>query len=169
MIMVSRRRALLGAIAASALYAWPPMALAKPSMAEIAAATLACQRLSADYAFYVDTKDPEAYAALFAQDATLQLGAPAVGREAILATIKGILSRMPYSTRHVFSNFRIDVIDADHAVGTAYVEIYHFTPDAPPSGGFQPALLGVYTDTFVRTAQGWRFQTRALKGLSAKP
>jgi len=125
----------------------------------------ACERLSIAYAYHVDFGDYDAFADLFAIDGVLEAGRPSNGREALRTGIKK--SRSPLlRSRHVLTNVRIEVVDADHATGVTYLSLYRWVcdeaqPDGPlPLAG--PAGVGHYQDRFVRTAEGWRFAHRKL-------
>ena len=58
----------------------------------------------------------------------------------------------------------IDVVDEDRAVGLSYLVNYRYdspTGDAlVPAPAGAPKFVGEYHDTFVPTAQGWRFESR---------
>jgi hypothetical protein len=69
---------------------------------------------------------------------------------------------MNRTSKHVCTNLRVDVHDADHASGVVYLSLYRADDvgDGPgPLAG--PSLIGHYEDTFVRTSDGWRIATRA--------
>jgi len=124
-----------------------------------------CEELSIGYARAIDFRDYDDFIMLFAEEAVLDLGRPMLGREEIRASI----SQRPdgLRSRHVISNIFIDVIDADHARGISYLTLYrHLSGDPNPSREpvheALPAAVGHYQDQFVRTTDGWRFQSRTL-------
>lgn len=123
-----------------------------------------CARLSVAYARNVDFKDFEGFAALFAEDGVLEAGVRVQGRDTILQGLKQRDEKL--RSRHVITNVAIDVVDEDHATGTAYVTVYrHVGPEGDGAGPVplaSPALVGHYEDAFVRTAEGWRFAERVL-------
>ena len=81
-----------------------------------------CEELSIAYARAIDFRDYDDFIALFAEDAVLDVGRPAHGREAISAAI----ARRPDNlrSRHVLTNIFTDVVDADHARGISYLTLY---------------------------------------------
>jgi 3-phenylpropionate/cinnamic acid dioxygenase small subunit len=122
-----------------------------------------CEALSIAYARAIDFRDYDDFVALFAADGVLDVGRPMHGREAISASV----ARRPdeLRSRHVLSNIFIDVVDADHARGISYLTLYRCLRagvSAEPTDSTLPAAVGHYQDQFVRTADGWRFQSRTL-------
>jgi hypothetical protein len=122
-----------------------------------------CIALSNSYGHAIDFSDPDLMASLFAADGRwLPSGGSAQGPKAIHDYLARQVGR-PYVTRHILTNTRIEVIDRDHAKGTAYLTMYRYDPAHPESiKTLSPALVGVLTDEYVRTPQGWRFQLRKL-------
>jgi ketosteroid isomerase-like protein len=126
----------------------------------------ACLKLQAQYGVFADRGDVEGFTQLFAPDGSVQVPeAPAfVGHAAIRASIQA-LGAMGVTMRHVLTNGVVDVIDADTARGVSYLTVYNSTaePDASGQRPVQPpATVGEYADSFRRTPEGWRFQTRVL-------
>lgn len=135
----------------------------RPTQEETHRIEHACERLVLDYAHYRDTGDGDRYAALFAEDAVLVFPrASTTGR----AKIRSDFDRqgaIPWR-RHVTTNIRVVVLDADHAEGTSYVTVYggggppEPGASAPPLDG--PSAIGEYRDRYVRTPDGWRIAER---------
>ena len=125
-----------------------------------------CEALSNSYAHYLDFVDADGLAGLFAEDGVwFPSGRRLEGPNAIHDYWAAQAGR-PYVTRHVMSNTRIQVIDRDHAKGTAYLTMYRFDPAHPETiKSLEPALLGMMTDEYVRTPQGWRFKQRKLEAV----
>jgi hypothetical protein len=125
-----------------------------------------CEALSNSYAHYLDFVDADGLAGLFAEDGVwFPSGRRLEGPNAIHDYWAAQAGR-PYVTRHVMSNTRIEVIDRDHAKGTAYLTMYRFDPAHPETiKSLEPALLGMMTDEYVRTPQGWRFKQRKLEAV----
>jgi ketosteroid isomerase-like protein len=126
---------------------------------DVAAIERACERLVVAYTHLVDGGQAAAVADLFTEDGVWSAGrARYEGRDAIRAAFaqRQALDR---TSRHVCTNLAVDVIDADHATGLVYLTLYRFDGDGPRTP--EPDLVGDYRDTFVRTAGGWRFATRA--------
>ncbi|HEX9888213.1 MAG TPA: nuclear transport factor 2 family protein [Nitriliruptorales bacterium] len=118
----------------------------------------ACERLVIAYTHLVDGGEAAAVADLFAPDGVWSFGDERCeGREAI----RSAFARRQASdrtSRHVCTNLRVDVVDADHASGVVYVTLYRF--DGPGPASPDPVMVGDYRDRFVRTADGWRFDQR---------
>lgn len=133
----------------------------------------ACERLVLDFARYADEGEYEKVAALFAQEGTFtRRGETFCGRAAIADSIDALLQnrrsapKKPWwRIRHFCSNVMIDVTGPERALGTSYYTIYRYQgdpiEDIPPITG--PALIGGYADVFVRTAAGWRFESRDVR------
>jgi len=122
----------------------------------------ACERLSLDYSYHADHGESDAWAALFAEDAEMELfGQTHVGRAAIQAGVQN--GAAPQRTVHAISNVRIDVISATEAAGHVYISVY-----VAPKGEsvstlplLTPFAVGEYQDRYRKTAEGWRFARRA--------
>lgn len=112
------------------------------------------------YAWAVDDLDADAVAECFASDARLvfvSTGATVEGREAIRDFFRTALDPATGAeTTHAMTNTVITWSSTGEcAVRTAAI-VYRASPDA---GGV--AARGItYTDTCVRTPDGWRFATR---------
>jgi hypothetical protein len=67
-------------------------------------------------------------------------------------------------SRHVCTNLKLEILDADHAEGVTYLIL--FRHDGEPGRATSPAeapdMIGEYRDRFRRTPEGWRFQRRDL-------
>lgn len=114
------------------------------------------------YCFHFDCNEPEAVAALFTDDATIDYGpeAPTIhGAETIAATIAVGLDRTFAATSHHISNIRITFTDSDHAESACYVYAWHRYVDGSPDG----ELWGRYRHTFVREAGLWRIASLRLE------
>ena len=125
----------------------------------------ACTALFSDYARYVDFGQYEDFADLFTEQATLDLGFVLRGRQAIARSME----KRPKDlrSRHVLSNIHIDVTDAGHAQGIAYLSLYrHIGPESltnEPINFTQPAAIGHYSNEFELTEEGWRIATCRLE------
>lgn len=126
-----------------------------------------CRKLSIAYARHVDFKEYDLFVKLFAPEGELNLtGNPVVGHD----KLKKAMARRPdtLQSRHVLTNIYIHVIDEDHAEGISYLTLYRHegdNQDGAESGPREiagPAAVGHYSDTFIRTAGGWRFSRRTL-------
>ena len=124
--------------------------------------TAACERLSLDYAHFADNGDTAAWAQLFAEDAELHLfGQIHRGRAAIAGAVGGSKET---TSLHLASNIRVNVLSEDRAEGTCYVAAYVKPASGPKAVSvLAPAAVGIYRDTYRRTADGWRFASRAFE------
>ena len=123
-----------------------------------------CARLVAQYCHYIDHGAAAKVAELFASDGTWT--APGVsmnGQGELRAGFKTRQDNAARMSRHVCNNLLIDVVDENNATGSVYLTLYTFDGEegrtvSPLEG---PNLVGEYNDVFVRTEEGWRFQSRA--------
>jgi hypothetical protein len=119
---------------------------------------------------YGDHGEAEAAVALFAQDGTwLRGGRSYAGHEQILESYR----RAPLTQviRHMNGGTRVAVLDDDHAESVTYYLAFSDDPgtaDAQPPLKLSPFSMGEWHDTFVRTADGWRFASRATKRIFAR-
>jgi len=107
------------------------------------------------YCFHFDNNEPDAVAALFTGDATVDYGpesATIVGSAAIATTIAVGLERTFAATSHHVSNIQITFEEPDHARSVTYLYAWHRYVDGSPDG----ELWGRYRHRFVRTGAGWR-------------
>ena len=133
--------------------------------ADIAAA---CERVTLDYAKYADSAAFDDLAALFAEDGVMELfGAVHSGRAAIHASFAAGGGGGTITTVHSNSNFRIDVLSDTEASSTAYVTVF-VGDKANPATMIEPFLVGIYNDSFRKTADGWKFAKRTFTPLIAK-
>ncbi len=123
----------------------------------------ACSRLALDYSYYADSRQPEPWSRLFAEDAEMILfGQTHKGREAILKIMNGG-DGGAVATFHSNSNIRVDVISPTEARGTVGVTVFA----APGKDGvalvkeITPAVVGHYDDVYRKTAEGWRIARRS--------
>jgi len=121
---------------------------------------LEIQQLYARYAFYLDTANAAGFAALWTADGEFVAGRPAGQAQAVRTPIKGAeaLTRMGSvgGWRHFNSNLIITPT-AEGADGLCYLARFN------PRNNAAPAPIdetGIYKDTLVRTADGWRFKKR---------
>ena len=133
----------------------------------------ACQKLQAQYGVFADRGDVEGFTQLFAEDGSVAVPeAPAfVGQDAIRASIQA-LKDQGVTMRHVLTNNVVDVIDDTTAEGVSYLVVFNSTGPVDARGTRPvepPATVGEYRDTFRRTAEGWRFQTRVLTRVFRPP
>ncbi len=119
----------------------------------------ACRDLIMDYAYYRDHKNPDAYAALFTEDAELSiLGDVRKGRDAI----RQRLAEVTGNTVHLMSTIRITQVSETEATGVSYVTVYAMPPGEDPHTVDGWAGIGEYHDTYHKTAEGWKIAKRSL-------
>ena len=114
------------------------------------------------YCFHFDNNEPEAVAALFADDAVVDYGPDAatiVGADAIVTTIAVGLEHTFLATSHHVSNIQITFDGAERARSASYLYAWHRYLDGSPDG----ELWGRYRHTFVRTDAGWRISELLLE------
>ena len=114
------------------------------------------------YCDHFDRNEPEAVAALFTSDATVDYGPEAdtiVGADAIAPTIAVGLERTFAATSHHVSNIRLTFEGPDRARGVTYLYAWHRYVDGSPDG----ELWGRYRHRFERTDAGWRIAELVLE------
>ncbi len=117
------------------------------------------EQLYAQYNHAIDSGDAEGWAATFTPDGTFNRF---TGREALVGFIKNWREKMNGANRrHWNSNLRITPA-ADGASGVVMLMLLDVGTQ-PPS----IVMTGQYTDSLVKTASGWRFRSRQVKGDAA--
>lgn len=166
----SRRHRRLAANAALTVCAW--LAIAGPGRAQAPTGELesrlaaleareAIRELIHAYGRALDTRDFEAFAALFAEEEGTWIGGfgRATGREAIFALMDEAIGHADPpaqpTSHHLFANIRIEV---DGATATGSTRWIFVVPSA--EGDPQWLFLGHYEDRFVRADGSWYFLER---------
>jgi ketosteroid isomerase-like protein len=136
----------------------PTVTMKGTSMSEDLAARLervearfAIDELVTRYALAVDGRDIAGLGDLFVED--VDCGKMGRGREAIRTFYETILSAC-YRTIHFVGGRLVEFSDADHATGKVYCRAEHEVGD-----DWVLALI-LYDDTYLRTADGWKFVKR---------
>jgi ketosteroid isomerase-like protein len=114
------------------------------------------------YCFHFDNNEPDAVAALFTDDATVDYGPEAptiVGSAAIATTIAVGLEKTFAATSHHVSNIQIVFEGPASARSVTYLYAWHRYVDGSPDG----ELWGRYRHRFVRTDAGWRISELRLE------
>jgi len=131
----------------------------------------ACQRLCTAYVHLIDACEFRAFANLFTPEGVLELPARHLkGREEIFE----VLSQRPPSvvSLHFCTSTRIEILDKNHARGSTYAMIFRHDGTngsaALPLPMEQPLSAGIYDDEFLRTDEGWRFQSRRMRAFFRK-
>jgi hypothetical protein len=113
------------------------------------------EQLYAQYNHAIDSGDAEGWAATFTPDGTFNRFA---GKEALVGFIGQWKEKMNgMNRRHWNTNLRI-LPSKDGASATVFLMLLDV--------GQKPATIvstGMYNDTLVKTAEGWRFKTRQTK------
>jgi ketosteroid isomerase-like protein len=114
------------------------------------------------YCLHFDSNEPEAVAALFTADATVDYGPESttiVGSAAIAETIGVGLEHIFAATSHHVSNIQITFDGPDSAESVTYLYAWHRYVDGSPDG----ELWGRYRHGFARTEDGWRINRLLLQ------
>lgn len=122
-----------------------------------------CRNLIAALVLAQDHGDAEAAAGLFAADGVwVRSGKPYAGRDAIRASFDG--RDLGTVIRHIVSNQLVTIASPTVATATSYYLVYVHRDgggQAPKVGRLEePVALGEWQDSFVLTADGWRFARR---------
>lgn len=113
--------------------------------------------LCARYTSALDTKDWRLLESCFTSDpAFVHPGGRLQGFAAILARTSAALEPLD-ATQHLLGNVVVTV-DGDAATATSYFQAQHVRADTP--GGDTYLIAGTYTDSLVRTPDGWRIAER---------
>lgn len=118
------------------------------------------ERLAVELNHRVDAGVAESVPELFTENGRLAtFGEPAVGHEALRAWGKAMDTDRPLAgIRHVLSNLRFVTDGPDRATGTVYITAY--LPGAAEGLATLPFTMGVCTDRYLRTAEGWKIESR---------
>jgi len=108
-------------------------------------------QLPSRYAMALDARDLDSLVAMFVDD--VDAGAHGRGRSALKAWYDVVLRRF-YRSIHLVCGQQVDLIDADHAIGSTYCRAEHEDGD----GWFVITMR--YEDTFERRDGGWGFVRR---------
>lgn len=121
-------------------------------------------KLLARLAQLADDGDLNEYVQLFTEDASWT-GPGGDTRKGHAEIIEGATERRGAGVQgpgtnsfHLISNLNIEV-SGDAAIGKTYFHYYRNAHDVP-----QLRSMGVYTDEFRRTSQGWRMKKRVIHG-----
>ena len=123
----------------------------------------ACARLIVEYCHFVDHGEAAKIAEQFTADGVwTSPGNTYDGRAAIAEAFRRRQDNAARMSRHVCSNLLVNVIDENNATGVVYLTLYRHDGETNrrTSPADVPDIVGEYRDTFVRTADGWRFKRR---------
>lgn len=108
------------------------------------------------YCHAIDGGDPQGFADCFVADGVLSVGGdPTTGHDELKGFVEMTNAGVP-NLRHSASNVVVDPVGDDHdaASGRAHLTAYLSGAD------YSVIMTGRYADSFVRTADGWKFQRR---------
>jgi hypothetical protein len=108
--------------------------------------------------------DLKAFAALFAADGTFDVGMGVATGPAEVEEMMKRLTTQWKCAMHYMLNPLIEV-DGDRARGT-FSGLFAFTSDENPAPIW---LSNIYSDEYVRTPRGWRFQSVSIRNTFADP
>lgn len=113
------------------------------------------------YATALDTKDWQRLRECFTPDAVARYGviADCAGVDAIIEQVSGGMDYLA-QTQHILTN-HVVLLDGDSATCVCYLQAQHLRDNAKPSWNF--IMAGQYSDSLVRTRDGWRISERALE------
>ena len=126
----------------------------------------ACRNLIADYVQCIDAQDDERLRERFVPDARFARPTDPDtvirGVDAIIAAFAARPRTRP--TQHLMAQTRITLEGPDAATGLSSLALYTADAAEPSVPGKarmgSGPLLGLYSDRFARTAEGWRFAER---------
>jgi hypothetical protein len=124
---------------------------------------LACERVVVRFSAHFDAGEVAAMLKLFARDGVWKR---ADGDIHGVEQRRAFMERRPPGifARHVLSNFRTAIVDADHAVVDCYIVVYRYDfADQPvlPAPLESPDLMGTYHTTLVRESGAWKIASHA--------
>ncbi len=123
---------------------------------------VAATALFNEYAVAVDEARTEDFAGLFCQDGVF-FDDDVVGREAIAARCKMLLSRMERTSHHI-TNVRVVSVDGDEAAVDAYVYAWHIM-----NGGEIWEVWGRYFSTLRCVDGRWLFADHRIRSAGVRP
>ena len=157
------RTSLLAAFGLLAALASPPAGAAKPCWADGRSSDSAeIATVLARYAHHADAKDDAAFVGLFTEDGVWDL--EGTGRFAGAEAIRGFFSKIPGGSRHVTSNFMIDVATDGTARARSYVVLMGLEEGRPVVRG-----AGTYEDELVRLGCTWKIRSRRFTAWKSPP
>lgn len=123
---------------------------------QVLADKLAIRELTARYNRGFDDSDPDAFAANFTDDGSLEIvgGMTISGREGLREMVRST----GWGVVHVTTDSIIEV-DGDRATQDCYLIVVNRTKE-PPASTF--GNTGRYRDTLVRAPDGWKFRKRSV-------
>lgn len=121
----------------------------------------AIERLLSDFAWCADRGDGESMSRLFVPDGVLHVGGTILsGREAIARDCERRHAEPGRKTRHLWSNLRVDTLDAHHSQSTAVqITFEHRASD----GSLQVRVNDVFDRLRRAEHGGWLIEERTIQ------
>jgi hypothetical protein len=114
------------------------------------------QQLYANYNISIDNGDGEAWAATFTPDGVFNTF---IGHDALVGFVKMWREKLSGATRKHWNNNLQITGNGKEASGYVYLLLVDFSAKTPTL-----VYAGTYTDSLVKTKDGWRFTKRITKG-----
>ncbi len=152
-----RARFVTSALALTLLCAVSSFAQQKPAAALTALDYAEIQQLYARYNEAIDSGDAEAYAATFTPDGVFNNNYK--GKEGLLNFMQQWTTKMNGGSRRHWNTNLVITPTAEGASGSVYLMLLDVSQRPPVI-----ASTAKYSDTLVKTPDGWRFKTRATRG-----
>jgi uncharacterized protein (TIGR02246 family) len=119
------------------------------------------QQLYAKYNIAIDTGDAEGYASTFTPDGVFNSMS---GHDALVNFVKAWREKMGGATRKHWNNNLQITGDSKAANGMVYLILLDYSTKPPTI-----IATATYTDSLIKTKEGWRFTKRTTKGDVAPP
>lgn len=133
---------------------------------EMQTAWLAINQLVSDFAYSIDMENGERTAELFTEDGWYESdNRRSTGREAIREAYRRRAARGPRTSRHIFTNLRIERLDESAYRGTALLLL--FAEDGYPPARAHPLLVADVHDIYLISGSTARLRSRRLDSIFA--
>jgi ketosteroid isomerase-like protein len=121
------------------------------------------------FATAIDSKDWKLFRSIYTDEIEVELSGGHFGKGTVkkisadefTESVKGIIGGFS-ATQHLSSNHHIEV-SGDNAICISYMQARHFTEGQSSAESFK--LGSRHTNTFVRTADGWKIRKFALRAI----
>ena len=160
-----------GPLALMMIIAGGPAAAASPlcAPADSFETRSAIEALNAEFAWLIDHDHSDQVAELFVADGQYTApGKEVVGRDAISAAYRDRSARGIRTSRHIFTNLRLQQLANGRVGGTSIMLL--FGEDGPPPHPAKPLGVTDYDDVYVCEHDGkWRYASRRVTPLFEDP
>jgi len=151
------KKILLSALAAGIMFAGTCMAANELSAQDY----FEIQQLYARYNIAIDSGDAEGWAATFTPDGVFNTFN---GHDALVGFVKAWREKLGGATRKHWNNNLLIAGNSKEANASVYLILVDFSTKPPSIVG-----TATYTDSLVKTKDGWRFTKRTTKGDAPPP